>query len=241
MLYVLASFKKEINYLLDIVEIIDKKRTGKKVYYRCKLNDKEFHIVKSGLGKKSILMDFNQFSDCSMIVSTGFCGALATDFKNGDIIISNQIITTADNEAYNLMIKGKEIGDKDLRFEIFGLDQEMIGEYIKVLSEDNLKVRFVKTFTSPRIVRNKAQRRSLNKITGAETVDMEDIFRFDFAKKIGADFLSVRVVLDEISDDIPGFSDGFKMGQKLTGIISKMDRAAQSIAVALERYIKMMK
>ena len=237
MLYVLASFKKEIGYLLDIIEVIQRKRIEKKVYYRCRLNDYEFYIVKTGMGKKSISEDVVGFKDCDYLISTGFCGALVNDVKTGDVIVSEGIAAVRDKNIYSSLIRGKEVEKKNLRFESINFNQETINRFINELESENLNVRVSKSFTSPKIVRNKAQKSILNKITGAEVVDMEDIFRFDFAKMIGADFLSIRVVLDEISDDVPGFADGFKMGQKLTGIISKMDRAAQSIAVAIERYI----
>lgn len=162
---------------------------------------------------------------------------MVSDLDNGDLVISKGIISISNKDAYNSIIKGEKIGEDALIKVEMDNNREKIDRFIEELTKENLNVRIFPTFTSPKIVRNKLQKSNLHKITGAYAVDMEDIYRFNFAKQIGAEFLSVRAVLDEISDDVPGFADGFKMGQKLTGIISKMDRAAQSIAVAIERYI----
>ncbi len=240
MIYVLASFKKEIGFLLDIVKIKGKKRFEKRTYYNCELDDENFYVVKAGVGQKSVPKNTELFKDCSLILSTGFCGALVSDLKNGDLVISKSIISISNKDAYNSIIKGKKIGEDDLINVEMDNNREMIDRFIEELTKEKLNVGIFPTFTSPKIVRNKLQKNNLHKITGAYAVDMEDIYRFNFAKQIGAEFLSVRAVLDEISDDVPGFADGFKMGQKLTGIISKMDRSAQAIAVAVEKFIKVL-
>ena len=238
MICIVVSFKKEIGYLLDLVKVISKKRAGKNVYYKCKLDDIEFLVVKSGLGKKSGYMDFKKFEGCNLLVSTGYCAALTEEIKNGDIVVSKRILSV-DEKNYYSIIKGQSVDNKDIHFEDVIFSQKLIESFLENLAADELSLRIVTSFTSPKIVRNKQQKININKITGAEIAEMEDRFRFDFAKKLGIDFISIRVVLDEIVDDVPGFADGFKMGQRLTGILSKMDRASQSIAVAIEKFIRL--
>ena len=79
----------------------------------------------------------------------------------------------------------------------------------------------------------------MNELTGAVAVDMEDWHRYQFAKEIGCNFISVRSVLDEVTDDVPGFTDGLKIGQKIAGIVSKIGHSQQSVAITVDTLLKL--
>ena len=236
LIYIVASLKKEIEDILLLSSKIKKYRDKRTVYYRLVLNSKEVVVVKSGIGKRQLNEDY--FKDCTLFISTGFCGALVPDLKTGDIVVSS-CIYTMNSDDYMSYIKGSRGREKiEVLNEKINIDKIPIDELQDNLG-DGIRIETAPTFTSPRVVKNRREKLKLNELTGALAVDMEDWYRYQFAKKLGCDFISVRSVLDEVTDDVPGFTDGLKIGQKIAGIVSKIGHSQQAIAVAVDTLIKL--
>ncbi len=236
MIFVVASLKKELSDILLLSKKIGKRKERSLTFFEIELEGKRIVLVKSGIGNKGIL-DEKMFGKCSILISTGFCGALISELKTGSIVVSDEILTIDKND-YSLLIRdGINYERIPLKREKLKVDNEVV-EVLKESMGNGISINKGPTFTSPKIAKNEIEKKKINSLTGAVSVDMEDWYRCQFSKRIGARFLSVRAVLDEISDDVPGFKDGLKIGYKIAGIISKIGYSQQSIALAVSTLVK---
>lgn len=132
------------------------------------------------------------------ILSCGFSGALIPKMKIGNIIVANDIM---DTHGQSFLI---EHGMSDNREH---------GLYVD------------KTVTSDKIVRLIKEKKELAEETGAVAVDMESLAVAQIAKESGTKFLSVRVISDDLSADLPaevlsimGENSKVRIGAALTSI-----------------------
>lgn len=110
------------------------------------------------------------------IVSTGFCGALRPEMKVGQIVVSNKI-TTTNNEELTV-----DVG----------------------MSTDPARGLYVgKTITVEQIVRTVAQKQTLAEQSGAIAVDMESHAVASVCHDRKNRFLAIRAISDDLSADLP--------------------------------------
>jgi len=109
------------------------------------------------------------------------------------------------------------------------------------MDEAGLTNGLYKTLTVPKIIKNEAQKVLLNRVTGCSSVDMEDYHRAKFARKHGLDIVSLRVVLDEIIDDVPTFRTGFNVPNKAYSLFLKLSMASEVLAFSVKWVIKSLK
>ncbi len=74
MICVMVSLKKEIDYFLDILQNVKKRKISGRAVYRGWINGNDIEVIKTGIGSKSF--DVKLLENCSRVISAGFCGAL---------------------------------------------------------------------------------------------------------------------------------------------------------------------
>ena len=110
------------------------------------------------------------------LISTGFCGALVTGMKVGQIVVSNKITTPANDEL--------------------SVDIGMTSDMARGLHVGT-------TLTVDHIVREVAEKQALAEQTKAIAVDMETHAVASVCRERKTRFVAVRAVSDDLSEDLP--------------------------------------
>ncbi len=132
------------------------------------------------------------------ILSCGYSGALIPEMKTGNIVVANNIVDT--HGQHFLVEHGMA-------------DNRKHGLYVD------------KTVTSDEMIRHVKDKKALAEKTGAVAVDMESLAVAQIAKETGTKFLSVRVISDDLSKDLPpeilsimGENNQVRIGAALTSV-----------------------
>jgi len=245
MICILVSLKKEIDLFLDCMQKIEKERSQNLTVYNGKFRGTDIRIVKTGMGYQNIEPAFVQ--ECSLIISTGFCGAMSTELKAGDVVVSEEVVF-AGKQLLDLIFKGDVQKYPMSRSAVLTLSGA--ARYVSLLRDDGLQVYSGRTLTAGRIIRNFKEKRKLYNHFQALSVDMEDFFRVGMARKLGISVVGVRAVLDETRDIVPlqgrvplrGKALLMKGGivpffQGIPSLLKGMQRAQKSISIALEKIL----
>lgn len=237
MIYILISFKQEIDRFLDGLPKIEQEwRAGYRLY-RSSYSGKELCIVKTGIGKGELTPLF--FEDPDLIISTGFCGALRSQVKSGDIVVSQEIVF-APRDALDLRFQGRD--GEGIKGKLLVERTQGCEEIVKKLGEPalqgNIPVHFGRTVTSSCAIAKPEEKLSLGNTLDALSVEMEDYFRFEMAKKSGAGFISMRAAFDEIHDEIPVIRGNVSIPKISASLWKKLERAKEGISFALERILE---
>jgi len=244
MICILVSLKKEISLFLSLLKNVKKERAFHFTVYSGDIGKNSVRIIKTGIGNKRFQKEL--FKDCSLVISTGFCGALDPELKSGDTIVSNEVLTVDKEKLSNLLKykKYKKYKNTSLNqdtFEKITINEDLIKDFSEILKKYEVTMFMGATFTSSKVIKNYSEKISLYNTFNAISVDMEDYSRFEFLKSIGITFVSIRAVLDDVHDDIPAFESGFKMPSQVFMLFSKLAIARESIAFFLEKIISNMK
>ena len=241
MTFILVSLKKEIEYFLDILKNVKKGKVSKYTIYSGRIHEKEVTIIKTGIGRKPL--DLDMFNDCSRIISAGFCGALVPDLKSGDIVVSTEVML-AEAGFLDRLFKGAgrpaSSGEQPTAELLYGsLSDSFQNADVNKISGQfqnaDFKIHAGRTVTASRAIRNYKEKVCLGRAAGAVSVDMEDYYRMETAKRIGVPCVSVRAVLDEVHDDIPGFRSGLHFHSAITTLLGRLQPAKMNIAFVLEK------
>lgn len=247
MIHVLVAFKKEIDSFLDILARVEKKRVSGFVTYSGFLQGEEVRVIKTGIGQRNL--DCSLLNGCSMIVSSGFCGALVPDVRAGDVVVMTEVLL-AEKAAQ------AEKSSSPWR-RLFGeratpigggwaeespahrwIDEDSIqrsrsGELLwpdiqKCLQAVDLQVHAGRTVTVPKVIKSYHHKAELHNVSQAISVDMEDYYRMEWAQNVRLPFLSIRVVLDELTDELPS----------LAGIGNPLDRSPMRASLKVASFLK---
>jgi adenosylhomocysteine nucleosidase len=236
MVCLLVSLKKEIDYFLDLLKDVKKRKASGHAIYRGQINGNEVEVIKTGIGNKPFGRKL--LESCSAVVSTGFCGALSGNLKTGDLVLSTELVS-ADEKLLNGLYRATGTENR-----IDGLSEQKpkkipmavaVGEKLRLMQDKDIKIHQGRTVTASRTIRNYNEKFKLGQATGAVSVDMEDYHRMELADIIGVPFLSVRSVLDELDNDVPGFGSGFHFRSNVTSLLKNLKPAAVSLACALKQ------
>jgi adenosylhomocysteine nucleosidase len=241
MIYILISLKREIDSFLDVLSKIEKERRAGFHLYRSIYSSKDLCIVKTGIGKGKLTPLVFENETADLIVSTGFCGALRPSVKAGDIVVSRELVFASGDVLDLLFREGDGEGTKGkLLVERTKGGEEIVEKLNETVHQGNISVHFGRTVTSSRVIAKPAYKLSLGNRLDALSVDMEDFYRFDMAKNLGADFISIRAALDEVHDEVPVFSGNVSL-RKISSMFTlwnKLKKAQAGISFALERILQ---
>ncbi|MGQ9615748.1 MAG: phosphorylase family protein [Spirochaetota bacterium] len=239
-LCVLVSFKFEADRLLDRLGGIKKGSLTGLTIYDGVLGRVPIRVIKTGMGETHIDPLF--FSDCSIVVSTGVCGALTDKLRTGDVVIADEVISVPGEQLENViagkvqdysLCRASLLRLKSHRFDLDGLIgaiqvQETCGHFLKVYRG--------RTITVPRVIGKIEEKRKLGSYFQAIACDMEDFFRAEPFVKSGLPFLSARVVLDELSDYVPPVKGLFiQKPFKTFHLLKKLPVAKRAISILIEK------
>jgi len=240
MVYILVSLKREIRFFLSLMQNKVKKKVSGSHVYRGTLSGKEVCVVLTGMGKK--LPGQAIFNKPGLVVSTGVCGALKAGLKTGDVVVSEKVLT-CDEKMLKKMLHAElcveDFPSNSLKSK--SIQEAFINQVVDAVKDVETSVHTGVTFTAPRIIKNYREKTALHMYLKALSVDMEDFHRASHIAKPSFPFASVRVVLDEVRDDVPTFKSGLGFTLQLSSFITKLNFAQVCIADALEKIIERIK
>jgi len=162
--------------------------------WRSTYKDKEVLLIQTGIGRSGIeRMTKSILTSCpaTAILSLGFGGALSPDLAVGDLIICASVIPW--NDTTNTPA------------DAYYPDEELLKVTIKAMNGNERKWLKGKGATVPKLASNKTEKQMLRDKVQAEVCEMEDYWVANAAEARGIPFLAVRVVYDELSDELPDF------------------------------------
>jgi len=241
MICILAALKREIDSVLDMAQGVVKEKTAGCVRYMCSVQGLQCTVVRTGSGEKRI--DPVVVRGCSEVLSTGFCGALVPGMEAGDIVISKNIRrvddrildrTLAGNRLQEVSDKTIKCASKNIVHPGWFLEAERGWE--SVFSQKNVSLWKGTTLTVGRIIKTRAQKAFLEKVTGAISVEMEDMHRMELCSDLGIPFFSVRAVFDSTDDEIPGIQRGLRLYSDFRILLEHLAAAQSSIALFFDAF-----
>lgn len=239
-LCVLVSFKFEVDHLLDHLEGIKRRIVSGLKIYEGALGRVTVRVIKTGMGETHIDPLF--FNDCSIVLSTGVCGALTDKLRTGDVVIADEVIFVPGEQLENViagkvqdysLCRASLLRLKSHRFDLDGL----IGAIsVEEKGGGCLKVYRGRTITVTRVIGKIEEKRKLGSYFQAIACDMEDFFRAEPFVKSGLPFLCTRVVLDELSDYVPAVKGLFiQKPFKTLHLLKKLPVAKRVISILIEK------
>ncbi len=202
---------------------------------------KDFTVIGHGIGhrraRETVLRALELVPRPEMIIATGVAGALSAGLKPGDLVLADRILLLdADDEIATRVDS------------IASVHQQETG---RALTLAGLRYSTGAMLTMHRVI-SAAEKRRAKTTTGAIAVDMETAALAAEAAVLEIPFISLRAVLDELDDEVPGAEILDGQGRvrplaatsflvrnpgmmfELPKMIRNLARATHSIADALE-------
>ena len=174
------ALRQESVGILDRLKRARTTRGNGLTFHTGKLDDMAVTIVLSGVGQKNAEEATNVLLDVfapKLICSAGYAGGLSSRLKQSNLCVPEQVIRASDMHALDL---SNSIPLKTLPM------------------PDKLTL-----LTVNDVVESPKQKRTLHEQTGAELVDMETFAVAEVCRGREVPFLSIRVILDAVEDQIP--------------------------------------
>lgn len=156
--------------------------------YRGRFQDKEVLLAQTGMGQyraeqcaRALLEQY----PVSALVSLGFCGALASRLRVGDVVV------------------GERLFDGDDETGVLVPDPHLFQSAIRALQSTGLRVSTGAGVTMPRLITQPAEKEALGHRFQAAVVDMESYGLARIAANQDTPFLMVRAVSDAQQDRLP--------------------------------------
>lgn len=231
---VLAALKREIGPFLGLMDKVTRKRHSGCSIWEGLFSGVRVSVITTGTATEPPL---DLLRDCSLLLSTGFCGALRGAVHTGDLVVSSSvafgdgdlITRILDPHSSTGLFEGSGVFDIDV-------DNELLSVIREKLSRNGQVVHVGRTVTCARTINKREEKSILGKYFDALAVDMEDYRRLRIARQLGAKMYCVRAVLDDSEDTIPGPWSGIGPG-KLAALIRKITPAQQSIGRMLTVFV----
>jgi nucleoside phosphorylase len=229
---VIVALKKEIDFFLDMLGGLQKRREGALSLYEGVLARRPVRVIRTGVGRVSI--DPGLSRDCSLLVSAGFCGALSPFLVRGDFVVSTSVVTHPVLGVTSIGARptGRKVEKK------IAVSSGTRKSLERAASACGAVLRFGTTLTAGRVVRTVEEKAGLHEACGALSVEMEDSHRLECAERRGLPFLSLRVVLDEQSDRIPSLRSAIRIPADTFDLLKGVNLCARALASLLARFVE---
>lgn len=165
-------------------------------YYTC-VDEQPVVLVKSGVGRErsrraaeSLLRIFN----VNAIISAGLAGGVKGGLRTGDLIIAKNVL--------NYSQDGKP-GDAPAGY---ACHKGLVDLSCKLVQERGIEFRCGNLLTVEEVVAQPALKRRIGDATSAVAIDMESTGVAEAAKASGTPFLALRVLSDEVDDELKGYN-----------------------------------
>jgi nucleoside phosphorylase len=204
---VLVSFEREIERFSALLKRVRHYRIQGKKALRGSLYGRDVMVILTGPGRS--LPPEPHVRDAELVISTGICGGLVPSLRCGDIVVAEEVFFLGTQERSSVLEGAGTMSLQSLEVTESGCAFDLLSNKCGSVSFQAVSGRTVhgktvhgKTVTVEKPLLSAAEKRKVGEKTGGISVDMEDFFRLEAARRLGAHFLSIRAVYDEASLDI---------------------------------------
>jgi len=209
---VLVSFEREIERFLALLKRVGSDRIQGKKALGGSLYGRDVMVILTGPGRP--LPPEPHVRDAELVISTGICGGLSPSLRCGDIVVAEKVFFLGAQEkravltgADSLVLQSLEVPEGAEAFDLFSSERGSVPfqtVHGKTVHGRTVRGKTVhgRTVTLDKPLLLAAEKRKVGEQTGGISVDMEDFFRLETARRLGTHFLSIRAVYDEASRDI---------------------------------------
>jgi nucleoside phosphorylase len=231
---VLAALKREIGPFLGLMDKVTRKRHSGCSIWEGLFSNVKVRVITTGMATEPPI---DLLRGCSLLLSTGFCGASRGTIHTGDLVVSSSVAFGDGDLITRILNPHSSTGS----FEGSGVfDIEVGNELLSVIREklslNGQVVHVGRTVTCARVIKNREEKGRIGNYFDALAVDMEDYRRLRIARQLGTKMYCVRAVLDDSEDTIPGPWSGIGPG-KLSALLRKITPAQQSIGRMLTAFV----
>ena len=195
---IVFALRQEAVGILDRLKHVRKTQGDGWTFYAGTIDGISIALVLSGIGQINAEEAAKKLIDIfepKMVCSAGYVGGLYTRLKQLNLCIPEQVIRESDGQALDLS-----------------------GPVPRRTPSEPGKLTLL---TVNDVVETPQQKRALNERTGAEIVDMETFAVADVCQERNVPFLSFRVVLDTVEDQIP---------KDIAKILGSMDKGVSRLS-----------
>jgi nucleoside phosphorylase len=223
---VLAALKREIGPFLGFMDKVTRKRHSGFTIWEGLFSGVRVRVITTGMATEPPI---DMLRDCSLLLSTGFCGALRGTVHTGDLVVSSSV-AFGDRDLITRILNPHSSTSSFEGSGVFDInvDDELLSVIREKLSRNGQVVHVGRTVTCARTINKREEKSMLGKYFDALAVDMEDYRRLGITRQLGTKMYCVRAVLDDSEDTIPGSWSGLGPG-KLSALLRKITPAQQSI------------
>jgi nucleoside phosphorylase len=234
---VVAALKKEIDLFLDALEGLRRRREGSCSCYAGSLAHRPVRVIRTGMGRADV--DPCLFGNCSLVLSTGFCGALSPLLARGDFVVSTNLVarTVTGERLQNASMPGAPANGGLAKTRI-PISKTMRKSLERAALETGAVLWFGATFTADRVIRTPEEKAALHGACGALSVEMEDLHRLECAARSGLPFLSLRVVLDTRVERVPSLRSAVRIPADTADLLKGANICARKLASLLVRFVE---
>lgn len=168
-------------------------------FFRGRFQGQEGSLVVTGVGRARVeasLAEYLSYERPQVMLSLGFCGALAPTLRSGDLVIPDKLYLLEDGDDGEAPPWLGQALEPDGRLVALAAD---------ALGEEGLRFSQGAFLTTSRPVTRPGEKAQLHGLTGAQVVEMESFWVGRFALERGIPFMAARVVLDEAHQALPPY------------------------------------
>lgn len=218
MIIILYAIKNELNYFKRNLKKIEEYQIENSTFFETELNNEPIVLVQTGVGtknSKAAIEEVLNNYDSKLIISTGYTGALKDGIEVGDIVFANNFLYSE-----NLIETGNETAFQNINV----INKEIYVKLIKDVCRNNgLLLHSGDILTVDKVVSNSSDKKKIGCKTTAVVVDMETYAIAEAISNKKIDFLSIRVVSDDVNcsfdvDKISEIAEDGTVDIKKTGV-----------------------
>ena len=135
---IIAAEDKELEAIKNIMSNIEEIHEYNLTIYKCNLNEKEYVLVKCGVGKVNaarVAQILSDTFDLEYIINLGSAGGLNDNLNIGDIVVGKSLI----QHDFDITAMGREKGYIPDVGKVFESDKNLLEKCINI-KEDNIKI-----------------------------------------------------------------------------------------------------
>jgi adenosylhomocysteine nucleosidase len=178
----------EAGGLIDLLENRTRSKGEGFVLHVGTVGETRLAIIQSGMGgaaaKKATELILKAYAP-KRVISAGYCGALQESFERFDILVANRLVDVASDESVPL-------------FEETSSSTELQWQ-----GEKSQRAYTGTLVSTEKVVQNSEKKKELHDRYDAQGVDMETFSVYRVCREREVPFLSIRIVLDTLHDELP--------------------------------------
>jgi len=185
---IVIALPTEWGYFRRAFDVHHEHHLGGHRHYTGRFGQVPIAVVLSGVGKRNAREAVKSLCDIhriSALLSIGYAGALDTELKRGDVVLSHSSRNEQKLEPH--------------------VTDDSLAEKLRSVADESHEhhVYLSPLYTADQIVARHEDKQQIFKATGIQVVDMESFSVYSEAKARGIPFIGIHTVTDTAEEDIP--------------------------------------